>query len=139
MRNRTSLPVRLLLLVVVLAFPALSGCAKTSGTTTDTGTQPAYVTAMQTGETLRKLWSASYEEYVRLHDAMPARAAWMEQNVAPVLDRAQDAIVVMRQAAQTWAATQTQPEDWPQVQAQAFQCMGDALNLVKNLTQENAK
>jgi len=137
MSNRRPLS---LLLVLALLLVMLSGCAAKSGGQAG-ASAPAFTAgdAMAAGEYLRLSWKTAHDECARLRDALPERADWINANVAPVIDRAQDAIILVRQAAETWVRTKVQPSDWSAILAAAQAAMGDALALVANLGLEVPK
>lgn len=114
-----------LLLLVALLLPVLSvtsGCALK-------GMQP-HEQAMAVGEELRITYVALHQEYEQLHAALPDARPTLEADVAPLLDKAKLAVIVLREGAGTYARTKTAPGDWLTMKTNAMRLLGDAAALL---------
>jgi len=137
-RMRKDIKPLLGVLLLVCLLPVASGCSARQVTTASGQTveTPAYVYALQTGQALQLAWKAAHEECARLREALPERRAYIDENIAPAIDKAKAAIILVRDASESWARTQVQPVDWGRLLADATQAWADAMTLWNTFTQE---
>lgn len=94
----------MLMLPVLIVLPLMTGCAMKNLSPPDK--------AVAVGQELTNAYEAARAEHLHLVESLPPdKALWMKRNVAPVLNEAQDYLVLYRRAANTWRRTQLKPDE----------------------------
>ncbi|TIH12758.1 hypothetical protein D0S45_17460 [Marinifilum sp. JC120] len=111
-------------LLVLLAMPVLlQGCALMNLSPQDQ--------ALSVGKEMKIHYMALHREYESLHETLaPEQVSFMEEEVAPVMDKAKAAIIAYRSAASTFARYKTAPNDIEDLKNSAWKAINDAVALL---------
>lgn len=133
-------------LVLLVCVPLFSGCAATRAD--GTGQPLPHEQALAACETLADSYDLAERTYMNLSAALQRQAETasgdeladldaarqrLDRDVAPALDTARKALVVLRRVASTWAKAEQRPAEWGEVYAEAVAALGAVLQLVPGL------
>lgn len=115
------------LLPVLILLPLTTGCAMKNLSPPDK--------AVAVGYELTQAFEAVRAEHLRLVDELPPdKAAWMKRNVAPIINEAQDYLVLYRRVANTWRRTQLKPDDFDGLSDEVTKLIREAWDKIATLT-----
>lgn len=91
--------------------------------------------AAAVGQELTNAYEVVRAEYLHLkNDLPPDKAEWMKRNVAPIINEAQDFLVLYRHAANTWRRTQLKPDDIDGLSDEVTKLISRAWDKIAELT-----
>lgn len=111
-------------LIVLFMVPAmLQGCAIMDLSPQDQ--------ALAVGKEMKVHYMSLHREYLSLHESLgPEQVAFMEEHVAPGMDKAKKAIIAYRSAVSTYARLKTDPGNIDALKDSAWNAINDAVALL---------
>lgn len=117
-----------------LAMCMVLGLTMTLGACAGMNKLPVEDQAMVVSDKATDAYMTARTEYERLVDTLPPdKAAWLEDNVAVLLDEGRDYLVMLRESIAVWKRTKVKPDDVDTLSARITVLVVDVWNKINEI------